>query len=573
MAQPELDLDGLGRPLSHVVFTVVDLETTGFAADAAAITEIGAVKVRGGEVLGEFSTLVNPGEPIGPRISSLTGITDAMVADAPSVSAVLPSFLEFASGTVLVAHNAAFDVGFLRSACNSNGMQWPRPQVVDTVTLARRLLDRSEVPNKRLSTLARYFGARTTPRHRALDDARATVDVLHGLLERLGGHDVHTDVELNDFQRAIPAAEQRRKRHLAQGLPSGPGVYVFRDADGDTLYVGVSGDVATRVRSYFSGSERRARMRDMLRQAESVEAVECAHLLEAQVRELRLIGGAKPRYNRRFASSRPLSWLRLTSEPYPRLSLARKPPEPDVSWLGPFTSKRAAAAAMEAVHDALPLRQCTSKLSPHRPSAACALEELGCPAPCRLRISTSDYAALTEVFAAAVAGDPAPIAEPLLRRIDELAAAQRYEAAADVRGRLRAFLRAVSDTQRRSSLIHIPELVAAGPASAGGWEFAVIRHGQLAAAGVSPPRTDPMPIVDSLVSAAATVPATAENLAGSRWSETEVIHRWLEDPKVRLVRSTAGWSSPLPSAARYTPLLQRLSEADTAAANLRHSTR
>src|SRR5690606_10467051 len=155
------------------------------------------------EVLGEYSTLVNPGEPIDARISSLTGITDAMVADAPPVAAVLPSFLEFARGAVWVAHNAPFDVGFLRAACTQAELPWPRPQVVDTVVLARRLVDRSEVPNKRLGTLARYFGARVTPSHRALDDARATVDVLHALLERLGSHYVLTDADLADFQRAI----------------------------------------------------------------------------------------------------------------------------------------------------------------------------------------------------------------------------------------------------------------------------------------------------------------------------------------------------------------------------------
>ncbi|WP_147133382.1 DEDD exonuclease domain-containing protein [Stackebrandtia albiflava] len=553
--------DDLGTPLSEITFMVVDLETTGVAADAAAITEIGAVKVRGGEVLGEFHTLVNPGEPIDARITQLTGITDAMVAEAPPVTAVLPGFLEFAQGTVWVAHNAPFDVGFLRAACDAAGYPWPRPQVVDTVVLARRLVDRSEVPNKRLGTLARFFGAKISPTHRALDDARATVDVLHALLERLGAHYVLTDTDLADFQRAIPAAEQRRKRHLAKGLPRVPGVYVFRDAQDRPLYIGTSVDIAGRVRSYFSGGETRKQMRDMLRLAERIEPIECAHRLEAQVRELRMIATAKPPFNRRSKYPERLAWLRLTDEAYPRLSLVRKPPEAGSTWLGPFTSAKAAAQVMEAVHDALPIRQCKTRLSPRRAGSSCALAELGCPAPCLLRISVSDYSRIAERFSATVAGDPDPVVAPLLHRIGDLSGRERFEEAAVVRGRLAAFLRAAIRTQRTQSLIRIPELVAAGPAAGGGWEIAVVRHGQLAAAAKSPPRINPMPTVESLLRSAATIPPSDGNLAGSRIAETELILTWLEGTGVRLVRTDSGWAQPRRAAGAYRELLDRLDAA------------
>lgn len=556
--------EDLGTPLSDVTFMVVDLETTGVASDACSITEIGAVKVRGGEVLGEYSTLVDPGEPIDARISALTGITDAMVAGAPKVGQVLPSFLEFARGAVWVAHNAPFDVGFLRAACAQTELPWPRPQVVDTVVLARRLVDRSEVPNKRLSTLARYFGARVKPSHRALDDARATVDVLHALLERLGGHYVLTDEDLADFQRAIPAAERRKKRHLAQGLPHSPGVYVFRDAEDRPLYVGTSVDLATRVRGYFSAGETRGRMRDMLRLAERVETIECAHRLEAGVRELRLIGAAKPPFNRRSKFPERVLWLRLTAEAYPRLSVARTPPEPGSAWLGPFTSQRTAEHARDAVHDALPLRQCRTRLSPRKASSACALAEMGCPAPCLLSIGVDDYGKIAAGFAEAVTADPAPIVEPLLERIRQLSVTHRFEEAAEARTRLAAFLRGVRRTQRVRSLVRIAELVAAKPAPAGGWELAVVRHGVLAAAGTSPPRTDPMPTVESLRREASTVVPDAAVMAVSRLGETELIADWLESDGIRLVHSDSGWWLPAVGAGRYRSLLQRLSAADTA---------
>ncbi|MBO0884735.1 MAG: hypothetical protein J2P17_31260, partial [Mycobacterium sp.] len=167
------DLDQAAEiSLRETTFVVVDLETTGgrmtdAAGSAAdAITEIGAVKVRGGTVLGEFATLVDPQRSIPPQIVRLTGITTAMVCDAPTIGAMLPIFLEFAafaSGSVLVAHNARFDVGFLRAAADRCAIPWPRPQVLCTVQLARRVLSREEAPSVRLAALARLFTAAAPP--------------------------------------------------------------------------------------------------------------------------------------------------------------------------------------------------------------------------------------------------------------------------------------------------------------------------------------------------------------------------------------------------------------------------
>jgi DNA polymerase III subunit epsilon len=178
-------LDGDGVDLAEVEFAVVDLETTGWSPEAAAITEIGAVRVRGGRRQGEFASLVNPGMPIPPGIEDLTGITDWMLATAPKPAAVLPSLLKFADGCVLVAHNAPFDLGFLIAACGDCGLAWPGFMVLDTAVLARHLMDPDEVPDCKLGTLARFFCARTAPCHRALADARATADVLNWLIRRL----------------------------------------------------------------------------------------------------------------------------------------------------------------------------------------------------------------------------------------------------------------------------------------------------------------------------------------------------------------------------------------------------
>jgi DNA polymerase III subunit epsilon len=177
--------------LATTDFVIVDVETTGWLPEQAMITEIGAVRFSGGRVTKEFSALVNPGMPIPADITTLTGITDAMVGQAPQMAAVMPAFLAFADGCVLAAHNAPFDIGFLTAACTSCGIPWPAFAVVDTAVLARLVLA-ADVPDCKLATLATYFGARTAPCHRALADAKATADVLQGLLDMLAAAGART---------------------------------------------------------------------------------------------------------------------------------------------------------------------------------------------------------------------------------------------------------------------------------------------------------------------------------------------------------------------------------------------
>ncbi|MGI5214005.1 DEDD exonuclease domain-containing protein [Plantactinospora sp. CA-290183] len=552
-------------PLHRTTFVVVDLETTGGAPDGGGITEIGAVKVRGGEELGVLATLVNPGEPIPPFITVLTGITQAMLHPAPPIEEVLPSFLEFLRDAVLVAHNAPYDVGFLKAACARHGYDWPNPRVLDTAALARRVLTRDEVPNRKLGTLAAYFRTPHQPTHRALDDAKATVDVLHGLIARLGGHRVETLGDAIEFAKAI-SPTQRRKRHLADGLPRVPGVYIFRAADDRPLYVGTSGDIATRVRSYFTAAEKRARISEMLAAAERVEAVECAHALEAEVRELRLIGAHAPPYNRRSKFPERMVWLKLTPEPYPRLSVVRVLGPEDEAYLGPFSSRRGAELAAAAVHEAVPLRQCTHRLSVRTTTPACALAELGrCPAPCEHRISVPEYErrAVAPVRAAMV-DDPQVVVDALLARIETLSGAERYEEAAAVRGRLVAVLRATLRMQRLVGLTRIAELSAARRSADGGWELAVIRHGRLAGAGTAPPGVHPRPVLDLVRATAETVLPGHGPVPNASAEESERILSWLERPDTRLVETSAGWASPARGAGRFRDLLVRAEAAAAA---------
>ena len=248
-------LDAVGTPASSGHWVVVDLETTGLGAGAE-ITEIGAVRVRNGAVVDEFSSLVKPSQPIPPFITFLTGITPAMVAEADPIASVLERFMEWSGigaedSPVLVAHNASFDVGFLRRAARACARPWPRVRVVDTLALARLALPRPLVRNHKLGTVASYFGTVTVPEHRALGDARATAEILLGFIDLLAGAGA-TDVE--DLIALTDQAPARRRStpDFVADLPASPGVYHFIDTAGDTLYVGSASSLKSRVGSYYT---------------------------------------------------------------------------------------------------------------------------------------------------------------------------------------------------------------------------------------------------------------------------------------------------------------------------------
>jgi len=547
--------DELGRPLRDVTFCVVDLETTGgSAAGGSMITEIGAVKVRGGEVLGEFQTLVNPHAEIPAFIAVLTGITNSMVSDAPTIESALPAFLEFAAGSVLVAHNAPFDVGFLRHFATRQGRPWPAFEVLDTAKLARRVITRDDAPNCKLSSLAKAFSSTTTPNHRALADARATVDVLYGLMERLGGLGVHTLEELQTFTSRVSPA-QRRKRHLAEGLPHAPGVYLFRDDRARVLYVGTSRDLRTRVRTYFTASETRSRMGEMVGIATSVTGITCATPLEAEVRELRLIAEHKPRYNRRSRFPEKMHFLKLTRETWPRLSLVRRVLDDDADYLGPFSSRKTAEKCLAALHETFPVRQCSDRLAREPSRSACVLAEMTrCLSPCDGSVDPSVYAAVVGQLRDTLLRNPDDVVDALNDRMARLADDERFEEARTHRDRLSAFVRAAARTQRLTALTGCPEVVATRREDDGRWAVHVVRFGRLAAAGVIPPGANAPIYVAGLRASAETVTTAPGPVPAATAEETEKVLRWLESPGVRLVDIDGEWTCPVAGATRHLAL-------------------
>jgi DNA polymerase-3 subunit epsilon len=458
-APRQSSFDELGTPLAEVTFVVVDLETTGGSPNQCEITEIGAVKLRGGECLGRFDTLVNPGVPIPPMITVLTGITESMVMPAPRIAEVLPQLLEFLGGSVIVGHNVRFDVSFLDAACERFGYPRLSQRRVDTIGLARRLV-RDEVPNLKLATLARYLRVPTEPVHRAMADAQATAEVLHTLLERAAGFGV---LGLDDLlalptMRAHPSAS---KLSLTAGLPRLPGVYVFRDRDGRPLYVGKATNLRSRVRSYFAGDDRR-KVPQMLRETVGIDHIVCADAFEAAVREVRLIHELMPRFNRQLKTWKAYTYLKLTTERFPRLTVTKVAKSDGALYLGPFSSNGAAHLVREAIETAVPLRRCATRLGRNFVAvcdASCVPAQLGvATCPCGGQIGDADYAAFVDLVRRGLGDEPQLLLAPLEARMQRLAEDQRFEEAAATRDRLSALARALERRQRVDALRAAPHI-------------------------------------------------------------------------------------------------------------------
>ncbi len=454
-------------PLFEVTFAVVDLETTGMAPGRSRIIEVGAARFRGGECLGTFQTLINPGCEVPPVITVLTGITEAVLVPAPSIEEVLPSLLEFLGDAVLVGHNLRFDTSFLDAALHATGRRPLHQPRVDTLALARRLLA-GEVPDRRLSTLAGFFRTDIAPTHRALDDVLATAGVLHGLLERAGTFGV---LALDDLLAFPSSPLALAKLPLAARLPRRPGVYLFEDAAGRVLHVGRAGDLRARVRAHLAADDRRSRR--LVRETARIDHLVCRHPLEAAVVEARLVAASQPVLSGPRGRRPAPAYVKLTAanggHP-PRLLVVHRPRPDGTLYLGPFPSTRAARLVRQAIQTAG-----------------------------------------SELLRRAVAGEPGVLLGPLAARMDRLAAGRRFADAADTREQYQALAEAL----RRQRLLDTVRAAGRVEVESGGVRL-VIEGGRLLTPGLPGP-SGPLPKPPAPVSPA----DAAEMLIVARWLEQE----------------------------------------------------
>jgi len=337
------DLVSLAAPpgddllLEHATFVVFDLETTGLRPGTARPCEIGAVRVCELELRERFATLANPGARLQPAVAALTGLRDAELRKAPPVAAAIRQFLAFAGDGILVAHNARFDMAFLDHETMRLTGRRVAATVIDTVGLARKLLGRGPA---NLAALSHRFITTARPCHCALPDAEATAEILLCLIGLAQERGVRTVAELGELAATRPR-RVHAKRSLAFGAPQRPGVYLFRDAHDQVLYVGRARDLRARLRSYFRSDRQRPAVEAALGALARIEWRVLGSELEAALEELRLIRELRPPANARSLRPDRYLYLRRTGD-----GVACSPtPGP----LGPIKSRRRAQLAARAL--------------------------------------------------------------------------------------------------------------------------------------------------------------------------------------------------------------------------------
>jgi DNA polymerase-3 subunit epsilon len=411
--------------LGEAPYVVFDVETTGSAAGkGGAITEFGALKLVRGEVVDQFSTLVNPGRPIDPFVVRLTGITDRMVSDAPSISEVMPRFEEFVEGCVIVGHNVHFDCSFVTAA--RGGTPLPN-EVLDTLKLARCLVP--GLKRYRLSSLVSHFGVRQAPNHRALSDAAATTEVFRKLLKLLGSAGIKSVGEALTI-RGGRGRIKPQKRHLASGVPNTPGVYYFLDKHGTTLYVGKAKDLKARVRTYFNGGDGRRKVGRLVEEVAEVRVRETESELHALILEAREIKRLLPRYNSVGRDDRASWFIRLDlgdSYPVPE-RVSENPPEGALIHLGPYRSAGILDTCIEALGRIFPLKRCSGD------GEICFYGQMGRCAPC-MGMDEQEYRerVIDELVALLRGEGGEEHLRALVRERQRLAAGLEFEAAARLR--------------------------------------------------------------------------------------------------------------------------------------------
>ena len=500
-------------------YVVVDLETTGLSGSDA-ITEIGAVKVSQNKVVDTFSTLVDPERDIPPRITALTGITNAMVEGAPKLEEAMTAFLEFANfeSSIMVAHNASFDCGFLSRACDQIGCEWKKPKIIDTLALARTILPRPLVRDHRLGTLAKFFAVSNPDAHRALADAYVTAEVLSGLVNRLDQAGAEDYDDLDVAAQTVPY-RHRKKASLAKDLPTSPGVYRFISEDGLALYVGSATNLRSRVRSYFSAAEKRRRIHAMLDQVDRVE-VEATHsTLDARILELRTIRELRPLFNSASRHQDDTTWLlrrgnALTTEHAITSTEAR-------AALGPYRRVTHARMAREAI-----LLATGREFDPLRE-------------PTNLAVVVDS----TDLVDQCLEGRGHLISDELVNLMTELSENSQYELAARIRDYFAYYLHGI-ERQRDTALIAgARKVIWAHHLDKGGWRIHAASYGHLLKTIVTAPRTSPAWAVEELLEIEP-LPNTGVHLAHATWEEVRVLSRDLSVAGARLIE----WDSDEPFA-------------------------
>ena len=351
----------------------IDLETTGGTAVHHRIIEVGIVLLDGGQVVESWSSLVNPGIRIPPTIVDFTGISNHMVEDAPTFHDLRAEVRRRLDGRLFIAHNARFDYGFVRNEFRRAGEKFSAP-VLCTVRLSRALF--REHARHNLDTLIERYGLECEQRHRALGDAAVLPPLLAAFEQAVGPERLHEAATLALNDSRLPP---HLSPDLADDLPEGPGVYLFRGEGGVLLYVGKSRNLRSRVFDHFASGHRSSKESKLAHQVRSVEWIETGGELGALLLESRLVKELAPSENRRLRKPAGLSCVQL-HEADGGIELRIEPLDAsalggEVEAFGPFRSER---DALKALHGkAREAGLCLKTMGLERGEGSCFAYQLG----------------------------------------------------------------------------------------------------------------------------------------------------------------------------------------------------
>src|SRR2546421_7975188 len=425
--------------LDEVEFVVLDTETTGLRPGPNRVIEIAGIRMRGGEVIDSFQSLVNPNRRLPPFIVQFTGITQEMVAGAPGAEQIFPDFLSFLDGAILVGHNVGFDIGFLSYEAQLLGYDFPIDGL-DTIPLARRFLP--TLRRFKLDSVASHLRITAANRHRAMGDARVTAAVFMKLLELAQQQDIQTLGHLRhrlqlpvawsgditqatttkqieqlraDGKISVQSATLRPTGTLflnpawKRDFPSRPGVYLMKDSYGQVIYVGKAKCLKERLASYYNQPLGYTRKMDGLLQCvKEIETRVLGSELEALLVESQLIKHLQPAYNVQLRNYELYPFIKIDLQhPFPRVYATREVTDDGARYFGPFRGRRIVNLTIDLVQKVFPIRTCTKGLPPQaRPSDPCLRLHLNrCPGPCRGNGDAKAYAEVIEQVCAFLGGE------------------------------------------------------------------------------------------------------------------------------------------------------------------------
>ncbi|MBN1449228.1 MAG: DEDD exonuclease domain-containing protein [Bacteroidetes bacterium] len=486
-------------------FVVCDIETTGLSPERNRITEIALLRIRGGEVVDRYESLVNPRQFIPQEIQRLTGITNEMVYSAPEAAVVTRSVRRFIGDAVFVGHNVRFDRSFVDATLLRCGMDVLEVPSLCTARLARRLIPAKG--GKNLGAIARHYGIRITKRHRAMGDAEATAQVLLTFFSILEEEfDIHESSELLTFQNkqiyritGAPKYFSRLQQNLSE-LPHTPGVYFFHDRRGEVLYIGKARDLKERVSSYFYHNIGHTdKIRRLVRGVHGITWKTTETELSALLAESRLIKQHQPPFNTRLKRDRRYPFIRIDRlDPWPTIGWCYDLSDDGAEYFGPFRSRFAVEDALDSINKLFLLRECDTRLKPDAANTPCLYYDIKrCSAPCALYITQQEYLREVDDIVLFLQGEHREVMDRLRDRMQRRSDDLDFEGAAVLRDRIAAVENIIRQQQLMVHSVRNQHLVIITLARGSNVELHLIQSGMLAAQLMIDQKNIPVPLLHS----------------------------------------------------------------------------